>query len=98
MDNLPNNEQTPEKTATGSKNKARIADFKASLNIPTMSKAIRRNCLECCGGLAKEVKYCQVQTCHLFPYRFGRSPKTMDDLKKTVFDNKGNVIGEKNFG
>ena len=37
-------------------------------------KRIRANCLECCGGRAKEVKYCPVTTCELWLLRFGHKP------------------------
>lgn len=37
-------------------------------------KAIRKQCLECCGGSAKEVKLCTVPNCSLYPFRFGTNP------------------------
>lgn len=37
-------------------------------------KAIRKQCLECCGGSAKEVKLCTVPNCSLYPFRFGKNP------------------------
>lgn len=36
-------------------------------------KAIRANCLECCGS-ANEVKLCTVTKCALYPFRFGHNP------------------------
>jgi hypothetical protein len=33
-------------------------------------RAIKGNCLDCCGS-AKEVKLCDIQKCHFWPYRFG---------------------------
>lgn len=37
-------------------------------------KAIRAKCVECCGGSAVEVKFCEIEDCPLFPYRFGKRP------------------------
>ena len=37
-------------------------------------KAIRANCMECCCGSFKEVELCPVQTCPLYPFRFGSNP------------------------
>ena len=34
---------------------------------------IRKFCLECCGHSTKEVKYCPVADCQLWPCRFGCS-------------------------
>lgn len=44
-------------------------------------KAIRRHCVECSGGSAKGVGYCtsdgtHATRCDLWPYRFGRRPRT----------------------
>ena len=41
---------------------------------PSMAGAIRRKCLDCCGGAAKDVKACDLVYCPLFPYRFGANP------------------------
>jgi len=45
----------------------------------TPIKSIRRKCLDCVGGSAKEVKLCPCDgerstLCDLFPYRFGKRP------------------------
>lgn len=40
----------------------------------TPVKAIRKNCLACSGGSAVEVKECPMNTCPLYPFRFGKSP------------------------
>jgi hypothetical protein len=37
-------------------------------------KSIRRYCLECSAGSAREVKLCEVENCPLFIYRFGKNP------------------------
>ena len=71
-------------------------DFKNSLNIPTMSDAIRDCCVECSGGSLRETQNCQVTRCPLFCYRQGKSPRSQDDIKKTLYDNNGKVIGYEN--
>ena len=40
----------------------------------TPIKAIRKKCLDCCCGSSNEVKLCQVESCALHPYRFGKNP------------------------
>lgn len=40
----------------------------------TPIKAIRKHCINCCGDQIKEVKFCQVKDCALFPYRMGHRP------------------------
>ena len=37
-------------------------------------KAIRANCLECCGGIPSEVRKCTAVSCFLWPFRMGRNP------------------------
>ena len=37
-------------------------------------KAIREKCLDCCGGSYLEVEKCTVESCPLFPFRFGKNP------------------------
>ncbi|MCH7724810.1 MAG: hypothetical protein IIC76_15945 [Bacteroidetes bacterium] len=37
-------------------------------------KAIRKNCLDCCNGSAKEVKLCPIEDCPLHQFRFGKNP------------------------
>ena len=36
--------------------------------------AIRAKCIDCTGGSLKTVKECEITDCHLYPYRFGKSP------------------------
>lgn len=40
----------------------------------TPMKAIRANCLDCCGGSPKEVRLCPSAKCPLYPYRLGHRP------------------------
>ena len=41
----------------------------------TPLKAIRAKCLDCCAGEANEVKLCEIESCSLWPYRFGKGMK-----------------------
>ena len=44
-------------------------------------KAIRKNCLECCGDSANEVKLCPATECPLYPFRLGKNPyRTKRDM------------------
>lgn len=38
-------------------------------------KAIRSKCLDCCCGVASEVKMCSVTSCPLYNFRFGKGAK-----------------------
>jgi len=80
----------------GSQTKAKNKELKNQHGIPTMSKAIRDNCVECVGGSVYEVKSCVVYHCPLFPFRFGRNPKPKD-LKVPVFDKAGDLVGEREY-
>lgn len=40
----------------------------------TPLRAIRQQCLDCCGGSTKEVRSCTGKDCSLYPYRFGKNP------------------------
>lgn len=37
-------------------------------------KAIRKFCLDCCGGSSVDVKHCSSQHCALYAFRFGKNP------------------------
>ena len=39
-------------------------------------KQIRKQCLECCGGSVKSVRFCHAVDCPLLFLRFGKYPKT----------------------
>jgi len=51
---------------------------KPTLTAPGTSplKAARAKCLDCSGGSGQEVKFCPVENCPLWPFRFGQRPKT----------------------
>ena len=40
----------------------------------TPLRAIRANCIDCCGGQLSEVRKCTAVTCPLWPMRMGRNP------------------------
>lgn len=36
-------------------------------------RAIKQQCLDCCGSSIKEVRNCTAKDCSLYPYRFGKN-------------------------
>ena len=51
---------------------------------PSMARAIRKKCMDCSGGLTREVRDCWAKNCPLFPYRFGKNPRAaIRALEKT---------------
>ena len=50
----------------------------------TPIKSIRKKCLDCTCFQPKEIRYCTIIDCPLYPYRFGRRPDeaTIDTLKE----------------
>lgn len=50
------------------------------MKVLTPIKAIRAYCIECSGGMTKEVKLCPVEKCPLYPYRMGKRPTTDTDI------------------
>lgn len=59
---------------------------------------IRRHCLECVGGISKEVTLCTSKTCRLYPYRFGEMPHTARKHGKNVDPISINKITEVSRG
>lgn len=54
------------------------ADFaEAGVTLRPVMKAIRANCLECCGGNATEVRKCVSVRCPMWPMRMGRFPSAL---------------------
>jgi len=49
------------------------------MNIPKPSplKQIRKQCLECCCGAVKRIRFCASIDCPLWYLRFGKYPKTV---------------------
>lgn len=50
------------------------------MKVLTPIKAIRAYCIECSGGMTKEVKLCTVENCPLYPYRMGKRPTVDTDI------------------
>jgi len=71
------------------------------MNIPKQSplKQIRRQCLECCCGSTKTIRFCASVDCPLWYLRFGKYPKTVirEHGKKfeQLFDKENFKIGAK---
>ncbi len=42
--------------------------------IPTPLKSIRLKCVDCMGGIQKEIELCPIEDCSLYLYRFGKNP------------------------
>lgn len=57
-------------------------------------KSIRENCLECCGSSPKEVKYCPITDCPLWPFRFGSKPTA---ATRRLGKNGKDLLDESNF-
>ena len=34
-----------------------------------LKQAIRQKCMDCCGGMRREVERCTISSCPLYPYR-----------------------------
>ena len=51
---------------------------KGQIKMRTPLKTVRAKCLDC-SVTAHEVNHCQVFSCPLYPYRFGRRP-TQEDI------------------
>ena len=54
----------------------------------TPIKAIRKHCIECCGGSHKEVRECNRVDCHLYPYRMGINPRRKGIGENPTFKEK----------
>lgn len=50
----------------------------------TPLKAIRKHCIECCGGSPKEVRLCTDKTCFLWSFRFGMTLERYLNRKRYV--------------
>jgi len=54
------------------------SELKKRLGLPSPLKSIRLHCLSCVCGSASEVRKCEIKSCPLWHYRFGRSPREED--------------------
>jgi hypothetical protein len=40
--------------------------------------------LDCCGGIAKEVRECSITECPIWPYRMGKRPVVDDMVDESI--------------
>jgi hypothetical protein len=59
-----------------------VADFQARSG--SRLQAIRAKCIDCSGGSLAEVRDCWAKDCDLYPYRMGKSGRTMSDEQKAA--------------
>ena len=61
--------------------------YKGDLKTRTLTAlwAIREKCLECMGWNVAEVRRCPSIDCALFPFRFGKRPKSVTEDEKTLY-------------
>lgn len=52
-------------------------DYRKPQNWNSAFKSIRKKCLDCCADSPKSVRECHVYSCPLWPYRFGKKPRTV---------------------
>lgn len=60
-------------------------------------KAIRKHCIDCCGGSKHEVKLCTCTDCDLFIFRFGRNPnlsRKLSGIEKDKFQERMRLAKE----
>ncbi len=62
-------------------------DEEMPMKITTPIKSIRKKCLDCSGGLPKEVRSCPANDCPLHPYRFGKNP-----ARKGIAPNRSKIV------
>ena len=51
-----------------------VQDYRKPENRLTPVRAIRKKCLDCCGGSRKLIRECEIHDCPLWPYRLGKRP------------------------
>ena len=54
-------------------------------------KAIKEFCLQCCGGVSREVKTCPAVHCPLYAFRFGKNPYS----KRNYTEEQRKAMGER---
>lgn len=67
--------------------------------------AIRKKCLDCSMGNKKEVRFCVITTCPLYPYRLGHNPnrkgiggkgiKQISLLREETMDSANDLVQRK---
>lgn len=48
-------------------------------------QAIRYRCIECAASRMYTIDYCPIDTCPLYPFRFGNEPKPKEPKAKTFY-------------
>lgn len=64
-----------------------------------LGKVIRLKCLDCCAGVADEVRRCTAVSCVLWPYRMRKNPfrkKEMTDEQRAAASERFRLIRERN--
>ena len=56
-------------------------------------QAIKAKCLDCCGGSREEVKYCSVDTCPLYVFKFELNKKKQN--KRELSEEQKNILRER---
>lgn len=63
----------------------------------TPLQAIRKKCLDCCGGAYGVIRDCPIRTCTLYPYRLGKLPKESMNPEDSEAGRKS-ILSEKLMG
>jgi len=51
--------------------------------LPSLPRAIRAKCLDCCGGSSGEIRKCVAISCPLWPHRMGTNTLHANSMKET---------------
>jgi len=84
---------SPENILKGIDSNRRKSALKKKFKIPQPLKAIRLKCLDCASESSAEIRRCHIESCALWPFRFGHNPAE-DDLKVPEFNGSGERTGE----
>lgn len=57
----------------------------------TPIKSIRKKCLDCTCNQPREVRYCTVKDCALFPYRLGHRPKQQGETDEEETEEESTI-------
>ena len=86
----------PEQRVKAVDTRVRTGARMQDLNVDSPLKAIRQYCLDCKDGSTEAVKHCDIASCNVWPYRFGRNPNPTD-MQVPVTDDIGNVVGFRKY-
>lgn len=59
---------------------------KSGVNKSTLLKAIQKKCLECCCGITREVRECNIVTCPIWEFRNPTEVKKKEVLLNELLD------------